>query len=792
VLCRVGRLLPSEGTVRALLATAAVAAVVAPSSPGAESAASSSEPRELPHLRTAYSRTVVDADGRLRTTVSALPLHFRDGRRGWMPILSRLVPSERSGFAWRNERAAFRADLRADSVEDAVRFEAHGARLALTLEQAARVPAVKERENGLVYRDVLAHTDLEYALLPSGLKETLVLKRRGAPNEFVFRVERIDRSAFTLERRSDGGIDVRMPGAAEPVAVISVPVVSDSRPILVNSGGRPVSVLADSLPALGKASMELSGDSASAYRITLRIDREWLESPARLYPIKLDPTVTTAVDLQDGYWNMGCSPCAPETVSNSLVVSKDGTGVYSNGTAQHSSGLVFSVGDIPAGATVTSARLDMYQTGCYPGSCQFFYPEDGIGQSGQVELRRFSGAWGSSTPTSALATDTQVLASRAFSMVWNADQPGQWKSWSGANLTAHIQSVVNGAIPNYGLQAALAPNYYGWGPVFASSEHSDPNLAPKLEIQWVADGVQLHPSTNVHSDGAELTWSRFATGYGPYAAAVLQDNPRAYWRMNDSAGSPFGLADWSGNSLHGSPIGVQLGQPGATADGDTAVYYNGSSSRTEAPETQITDTFTIEAWIKRGALGGKQTIFSRGESNGGGFRLVLDANNYLALTSGDWDGGAFRIFARSSTTISDTTSWHHVAASKSGNSVKLYIDGNDVTTIVETIPTLTNGLGMIVTGAAIGSDYENGGRWYADHFNGWIDEPAVYANVLPEARLDAHVAARSVPGSGFQRFEIHRSQTAGFTPSEATLLATVRDPVIQYYRDSSARAVTTL
>ena len=40
-----------------------MAALVAPSSPGAEPAAGASEPRELPHLRTAYSRTVAGADG---------------------------------------------------------------------------------------------------------------------------------------------------------------------------------------------------------------------------------------------------------------------------------------------------------------------------------------------------------------------------------------------------------------------------------------------------------------------------------------------------------------------------------------------------------------------------------------------------------------------------------------------------------------------------------------------------------------------------------------------------------
>ena len=780
MLSRLSRLVPGSGTVFALVVTTAMAALVTPSSRGAEAVVEPARRAfELPGLRTAYSRTVADGEGRLTTTVASVPIHYRDGGRGWKPILNRLVASDRDGFLWRNERAGFKADLKADSTGGLVRFEAGGARFGLTLESAGRVQAAKERESGVVYRNVLPQTDLEYALLPTGLKETLVLKRPGAPSEFVFSVEAVEGSKVALVQRRDGAIDVRSPAAAEPVAVISAPIVNDSRPYEVVSAAGAVATIADNAPAPGKASMTLSGDEARGYRLTLRIDRKWLESAERVYPVKLDPTITTAVDIQDGFIDMSCAVCKPQ-FSNEL---RSG----GNGTSQYSSLMTFSLADIPAGATVNSARLDLYQTGCWNVSgCGWFW---GNGQEGTARVYQLTNAWGPDVTPSGVTWNSTPLAERAFSMMWNADLPNSWKSWEAAGLTNQVQSVINGSAENHGLYVNFSSG--GWGPIFASSRYSDPNFAPRLQIQWVADGVQLYPATNIHSDGAELTWTRFATGYGPYPASVLEDDPRAYWRLNDAAGSPFGLADWSGNSLHASPVGVAQGQPGATADGDTAVYYNGSSSRTEASESEITDTFTVEAWIKRGALGGKQTIFSRGESNGGGFRLAIDTNNTLVLTSGDYDGGNFRIFARSSTTIADTTSWHHVAATKSGQNVKLYIDGTDVTTIVETIPTLTSGLGLIVTGAAIGSDYVNGGRWYAEHFNGWIDEPAVYASVLPEARLDAHIAAKAEQANGFQRFEIHRSLASGFTPSAASLIATVRDPAIQYYRDTSAKASTT-
>lgn len=245
--------------------------VVLLASMGSAGAASSPEAGELPRtapvelaqLRTAKSETYLQPDGSLKTIISSLPIHYRDGARGWRKIRNELVESGRADFRWSNREAGFKVDLKEAVREGVVRFEAGDARFTLTLEGATpsagarRSETAKEASSGVVYENVLAQTDLEYVLLPTGLKETLVLKRPGAPNEFVFRVESLEGSRFTLERRRDGGIDVRTPGAAEPAAVISAPIVNDSRPITISSAGGSVAALADSLPAAGKASMGL-------------------------------------------------------------------------------------------------------------------------------------------------------------------------------------------------------------------------------------------------------------------------------------------------------------------------------------------------------------------------------------------------------------------------------------------------------------------------------------------------------------------------------------------------------
>ena len=66
----------------------------------------------------------------MKTVVSLAPVHYRDAKGGWRDIKSKLVASGREGYAWRNEEAGFKADLKGDGgADDLVRFEMGGVRL---------------------------------------------------------------------------------------------------------------------------------------------------------------------------------------------------------------------------------------------------------------------------------------------------------------------------------------------------------------------------------------------------------------------------------------------------------------------------------------------------------------------------------------------------------------------------------------------------------------------------------------------------------------------------------------
>ena len=91
--------------------------------------------------------------------------------------------------------------------------------------------------------------------------------------------------------------------------------------------------------------------------------------------------------------------------------------------------------------------------------------------------------------------------------------------------------------------------------------------------------------------------------------------------------------------------------------------------------------------------------------------------------------------ARSLGTLTDTSGWHHIAATKNGAAVRLYLDGADVTntsSIPGSVPAMLNTTSDLIIGRA--SNATAG-------FPGSIDEAAVYSRALSAAEILSHYRA---------------------------------------------------
>lgn len=81
-------------------------------------------------------------------------------------------------------------------------------------------------------------------------------------------------------------------------------------------------------------------------------------------------------------------------------------------------------------------------------------------------------------------------------------------------------------------------------------------------------------------------------------------------------------------------------------------------------------SYTIEAWIKRASTGTTQIIASKDTAGGtSGWALFIDTTNKVQLLHQSI-GSIVSI-----TTITDTTTWHHIAGVYNGTTGYVYIDG---------------------------------------------------------------------------------------------------------------------
>jgi hypothetical protein len=152
------------------------------------------------------------------------------------------------------------------------------------------------------------------------------------------------------------------------------------------------------------------------------------------------------------------------------------------------------------------------------------------------------------------------------------------------------------------------------------------------------------------------------------------------------------------------------------------VLLNGTNAGVQVaatPALATSDSFTLEAWVKRRTAGRSAGIFSRGT---GGYQLYFDAADKLVLRKVG-NGDIVR-----STTALGVGGPYHVVATKQGAAVRLYVNGVDRT------GTVTNRQVAAVGGAL----YLGAGAGY---LNGNLDEAAVYPRALDAAAVGRHYAA---------------------------------------------------
>lgn len=259
-----------------------------------------------------------------------------------------------------------------------------------------------------------------------------------------------------------------------------------------------------------------------------------------------------------------------------------------------------------------------------------------------------------------------------------------------------------------------------------------------------------------------------------YASTLMSHGPVAYWRFDETSTSPplYTITNYSsiGPALTGYGVGtVNSGQPGIV--GNSARFSNPANavgalfSKIDVPwnaPMNPAPPFSIEFWARPNALGMDATGSCPLENFDPNFSGSSRAGwNFYLNNIGRWQ---FRLGNRNGfTAISGTNGnasvgvWQHIVATWDGVTANLYANGLLIGSAAVALSSWsnnpqsflrmggtplsgTNGVGPLTSASS-----NNGNRGY----DGWLDEVAIYSNVLSTSIINAHYQAAATNNAGY-------------------------------------------
>ncbi|TDC70012.1 LamG-like jellyroll fold domain-containing protein, partial [Streptomyces hainanensis] len=463
---------------------------------------------EVPAERTEDSRTFRNTDGTFTTRYYDEPVNFADLDGVWRPIDLSLVRVA-GGESWETTATEAGVSFGATAADDPLMTlrldEEHAVGYALA--EASAVPG--EVEGPLVtYRDVRRSADIEFLGGNAEIKETIVLRDADAPTEWRFPLH-LDGLTAALDEHggiafadAEGAVRAYMPtGWMEDAAV-------DER-----SGDGAIS---------GGVGYELATENGRQV-LVVTLDEEWLSDPERVYPVRVDPSVTRVEASSSTYVQR------PYNINFSTdTILKAGT--PDGGASAATSFLRFSgVQSSLRNAWVLDARLALYNSWSY--SCN----------ARPVTIHPITQNWSAGTLAQYPGPNVgSALATDRFAHGWRPAGTTNWAcapAWETIPLGSAGRQLVDdwthGRKTNYGLAIrASTTDSYGWKQ-FGSTRY--PNGAPSLDVTWTQYGAtyrlgQLTQPVTAVSEGVQRvtltnqgqeTWpagGRFKLRYNLYNA----------------------------------------------------------------------------------------------------------------------------------------------------------------------------------------------------------------------------------------------------------------------------------
>jgi len=310
---------------------------------------------------------------------------------------------------------------------------------------------------------------------------------------------------------------------------------------------------------------------------------------------------------------------------------------------------------------------------------------------------------------------------------------GQWHHvvgvYDGATASLYIDGVLDNSSPASG---HIATNDFAVV-IGANSERSGREWNGLIdEVCILACAIDANEVRALYSGKAPS-----ALSCAPTVASTSSQAPRrnalvAWWKLDGNTSDSAG-------AVSGTAVGCLTYAPGKSGQ---ALSLDGAACVDCGKQDSLdfgTGDWAISAWIKTTKSGievaDKETIFANGADELGGIRYTLAVNEMdLGRVTLTTDDDAVKAQATGQTAANDGA-WHHVAGTRDGGMLRLYVDGAlDGTS---NLPTKYDLAGASKQNAYIGAIKDNRDGSLYKYFAGQIDDVCVFACALGDGDAKA-------------------------------------------------------
>lgn len=413
-----------------------------------------SEQTEIESERDAFSKTYTDGEGNFTTEVYAEPVHTKvDGE--WTDISTEINLNKQNGMLETETtqlEAAYPSKISSSNEiqytygKHTLEFSNISASDGKEIYELNQSKSTQTDENKVLYQDVLPGIDLRHVSLNKEVKEDWIINDYNGINEFNYVVN----TDLNPQLEEDGSISFyENKNSKEIVFILPSPLMEDSNVINGLGSGVKSNHLHYELESIGE----------NQYSIKLLVEKEWLESEERVFPVYIDPSVSV-----DAMGDSFVSSAYPTTNYNKEWDSSQGeyvlkVGKYDSSTGTNYAFIKFSLTNLK-GAVVDSADLKTYVTHAYYST-----------QKTGLWVDRVTGPWyaneltWSNKPGSTAITSTTVAR----------DQ------WATFPVKSTVQGWINGTYQNDGFKFHTNGNGQTYWKKLSSAETA--NVA-KLVISY--------------------------------------------------------------------------------------------------------------------------------------------------------------------------------------------------------------------------------------------------------------------------------------------------------------------